>query len=202
MFWNCLFVPVQFINRHAVVQLLSCVWLFVTPRTAECQASLSFTISQSLLKFMSVDMMMPSCRWCYLSISSSAALFTFCLQSLNRYTWEQFEHNLNFVFSDICLWERENCIQLNWAAWKYTCPQVKLLLNTSLCVWHTMRPNNTQTYWSLEQTKVYCQAVQGDEWLMTKSPELLKGFQQSIFKGKVREGRGWLWESFVLAAVR
>ena len=35
-----------------VVKLLSCVWLFVTPQTAACQASLSFTISWSLLRFM------------------------------------------------------------------------------------------------------------------------------------------------------
>ena len=32
-----------------VAQLLSCVWLFVTPWTAACQASLSFTIPLSLL---------------------------------------------------------------------------------------------------------------------------------------------------------
>ena len=38
-----------------VVQLLSCVWLFATPWTAEQQASLSFTISQSLLEFMSIE---------------------------------------------------------------------------------------------------------------------------------------------------
>ena len=38
-----------------VVQLLSRVQLFVTPWTAACQASLSSTISRSLLKFMSVD---------------------------------------------------------------------------------------------------------------------------------------------------
>ena len=43
-----------------VVQLLSCVWLFVTPWTAACQASLSFTISQSLLKLMSIELVMPS----------------------------------------------------------------------------------------------------------------------------------------------
>ena len=35
-----------------VVQLLSCVRLFATPWTVACQASLSFTISQSLLKLM------------------------------------------------------------------------------------------------------------------------------------------------------
>ena len=34
------------------VQSLNCVWLFATPWTAACQASLSFTNSQSLLKFM------------------------------------------------------------------------------------------------------------------------------------------------------
>ena len=38
-----------------VVQSVSCVWLFVTPWTAVCQASLSFTISQSVLKFMSIE---------------------------------------------------------------------------------------------------------------------------------------------------
>ena len=40
--------------------LLSRVQLFVTPRTAARLASLSFTISQSLLKFMSIESVMPS----------------------------------------------------------------------------------------------------------------------------------------------
>ena len=43
-----------------VVQLLSRVRLFVTPWTAAHQASLSFTISRSLLKLMSIESMMPS----------------------------------------------------------------------------------------------------------------------------------------------
>ena len=43
-----------------VVQLLSHVRLFATPWTAACQASLSFTISQSLLKLMSIESVMPS----------------------------------------------------------------------------------------------------------------------------------------------
>ena len=41
------------------VQSLSCVQLFVTPRTAAHQAPLSFTISWSLLKFMSIELVMP-----------------------------------------------------------------------------------------------------------------------------------------------
>ena len=36
------------------------VWLFVTPWTTAHQASLSFTISLSLLKLMSIELMMPS----------------------------------------------------------------------------------------------------------------------------------------------
>ena len=43
-----------------VVQSLSRVWLIVTPRTIECQASQSFIVSQSLLKFMSIESVMPS----------------------------------------------------------------------------------------------------------------------------------------------
>ena len=42
------------------VQCLSRVQLFVTPWTAACQAFLSFTISQSLLKLMSIESVMPS----------------------------------------------------------------------------------------------------------------------------------------------
>ena len=42
------------------VQLLSRVWLFATPWTAALQASLSITNSQSLLKLMSFESVMPS----------------------------------------------------------------------------------------------------------------------------------------------
>ena len=42
------------------VQSLSHVWLFVTPWTAPCQASLSITNSWSLLKLMSIESVMPS----------------------------------------------------------------------------------------------------------------------------------------------
>ena len=43
-----------------VVQSLSCVRLFVTPWTASCQSSLTFTVSLSLLKLMSIESVMPS----------------------------------------------------------------------------------------------------------------------------------------------
>ena len=51
----------QLLQLAAVIQSLSCVRLFETPPgTAACQASLSFAISQSLLKLMSTESLSPS----------------------------------------------------------------------------------------------------------------------------------------------
>ena len=47
-------------KKGDLVQSLSCVQLFATSWNAAHQASLSFTISWSLLKFMSIESMMPS----------------------------------------------------------------------------------------------------------------------------------------------
>ena len=55
------------------VQLLSCVRLFVTPWTTVCQASLSFTVSQSLLRLMSFESVMPSNHLILLLSPSSPA---------------------------------------------------------------------------------------------------------------------------------
>ena len=73
-----------------VVQLLSHIWLFATPWTVACQASLSFTVSQSLLKFMSTESVMPSnhhilCRPLLLlpSIFPSIRVFSNALAALS-----------------------------------------------------------------------------------------------------------------------
>ena len=64
-----------------VVQSLSCVQLFVTPWTAAHQTSLSSTVSQSLLKFMSVEsVMLSNCLICcplllYLQSFSASGCF-------------------------------------------------------------------------------------------------------------------------------
>ena len=47
-------------HQLSSVQSPSCVQLFVTPWTAAWQTSLSITNFQSLFKFMSIEMMMPS----------------------------------------------------------------------------------------------------------------------------------------------
>ena len=46
--------------RFVVVQLLNCIWLPVTSWTTTHHGSLSFIISWSLLKLMSIESMMPS----------------------------------------------------------------------------------------------------------------------------------------------
>ena len=52
-------VKLSDLPKGAVVQLLSPVWLFAIPWSAACQTSLSFTISRSLLKLMSIELVMP-----------------------------------------------------------------------------------------------------------------------------------------------
>jgi len=66
-----------------VVESLSCVQLFATPWTAACQASMSFTIYQSLLKIMSIESVMPYNHLvlyhpllCLLSVLSSIRVFS------------------------------------------------------------------------------------------------------------------------------
>ena len=54
---SCFFACVYVLSS---VQSLSHVWLFATPWTAARQASLSITNSQSLLKLMSIESVMPS----------------------------------------------------------------------------------------------------------------------------------------------
>ena len=61
-------------ESHAVVHLLTCVRIFVSPWTAVRQASLSITNSWNLLKLLSIKSVMPS-------ISPSVVPFSSCLQS-------------------------------------------------------------------------------------------------------------------------
>ena len=50
----------QWITQFSLVQLLSCIQLFVTPWTAARLDSLAITNSQSLLKLISIELLMPS----------------------------------------------------------------------------------------------------------------------------------------------
>ena len=65
-------------EEFVVVQSLNHIQLFVTPWTAAHQASLDFSISQSLLKLLSSC---PLSRWCHLTVSSSVVRFSSFPQS-------------------------------------------------------------------------------------------------------------------------
>ena len=84
-------------------QLLSRVRLFVTPWTAAHQASLSITNSRSLLKFMSMESVMPSnplilCRSLLLLPSIFPSIRIFSNESVLCNRWPG---NWNFSFSII-----------------------------------------------------------------------------------------------------
>ena len=77
------------------VQLLSCVQLFVTPRTVAHQASLSITNTQSLLKLMSIEPVMPSnhlilCCLLLLLPSIFPSIRVFSNESVLRIRWPKY----------------------------------------------------------------------------------------------------------------
>ena len=67
--------PHSYVFQFSSVQSLSRVWLFATPWTAACQASLSITNSRSSLRLTSIE-------WCHPAISSSVVPFSSCPQFL------------------------------------------------------------------------------------------------------------------------
>ena len=77
------------------VQSLSRVWLFVTPWTAACQASLSITDSWSLLKLMSIELVMVSnhlifCHPLLLPSSIFPSIRVFSNESVFRIRWPKY----------------------------------------------------------------------------------------------------------------
>ena len=90
-----------------VVQSLSCVRLFATPWTAAHQASLSFTISRSLLKLMSIESVMLSNR------------FILCYPLLL----------LPSVFPSISVFSSESSLLVRWPKyWPYFLRDCKLMI--------------------------------------------------------------------------
>ena len=53
-------IPLYRVCVFVVVNLLNCVWFFVTPWAAACQSPLFCTISQSLIKFIFMKLVMLS----------------------------------------------------------------------------------------------------------------------------------------------
>ena len=105
--WVYLLVRVAWFYKEqyciSSVQSLSRVWLFVTPWIAARQASLSITNSQSSLRLMSIESVMPSshlilCHPLLLLLSIPPSIRVFSNESALRMRWPKY---WSFSFSII-----------------------------------------------------------------------------------------------------
>ena len=105
--------------QFSSVQSLSHVWLFETPWTAAHQVSLSITDSQSLLKLMSIESMMPSnhltlCHPLLLLPSIFPSIRFFSNESVLCIRWPKY---WSFRFSISPSNEYSGLISLGWTGW-------------------------------------------------------------------------------------
>ena len=85
--WSCWYlasISLALTLLQFVIQLLSHAQLFVIPWTAACQASLSFTISWSFLKLMSIELVMP-CN--HLNLCHPLLLLPSIFLSISLFRW-------------------------------------------------------------------------------------------------------------------
>ena len=97
----------------------SCVWLFATPWTAAHQATLSITISRTLLKLMSTESVMPSnhlilCRPLLLLPSIFPSIRDFSNKSAFHTRWPKY---WSFSFSISPSNEHPGLISFRWTGW-------------------------------------------------------------------------------------
>ena len=114
-YWSLKFKNLEISASHhsyqfSLLQSLSRVWLLDTPWTAVHQVSLSFTISQSLLKLLSIEMVMPPnhpilcCPLLhFLSIFASIRVFSnqsaFCIRwpKYCSFSWDKYSEYSIFI---------------------------------------------------------------------------------------------------------
>ena len=135
VFFQCCFLQIVVV----VVQSLSCVQLFVTPWTAALQASLSFTASHSLLKLMSIELVMPSnhlilCRPLLLLPSIFPSSRIFPNESAIRIRWSKY---WSFSFSISPSYEYSGLIffRMDWFDFLLVQGTLKSLLQ-----YHSLKP--------------------------------------------------------------
>ena len=100
------------------IQLLSHVQLFATPWTAACQASLSISKSRSLLKFMSIESVMPSshlilCHPLLLPPSIFPSIRVFSNESVLHIRWPKY-WSFSFSISPSNEYSRLISCQMDW----------------------------------------------------------------------------------------
>ena len=113
--WNSLFILNTFYIHFSSVQLLSHVWLLATPWAVACQASLSITNSQTLLRLMSIKSVMPSnhlilCCPLLLPPSIFPSIRVFSNESVLHIRWQKY---WSFSFSISHLNEYSELVSFN-----------------------------------------------------------------------------------------
>ena len=108
----------NFASFFSSVQSLSRVWLFETPWTAACQASLSITNSWSLFRLMSIGLVMPSshlilCHPILLSLSIFPSIRDFSNESFLRIRWLKY-WRWSFSISPSSEYSRLIFFRINW----------------------------------------------------------------------------------------
>jgi len=106
------------ISPAGVVQLLSHVRLFATPWTVACQAPLLFTISQSLLKFMSTESMMLTnhlilCCPCLLLPSIFPSIRIFSNESALHIRWPKY-WSFSFIITSSTVYSGLISFGIDW----------------------------------------------------------------------------------------
>ena len=109
-----------------VVQLLSRVQLFAAPRTAARWASLSFTISRSLLKLMSTESVMPAnhlilCHSLLLLSSTFPSIRVFSSESALSIRCPSAQVQTQFHYFSVCLLFHLNASLNETVGFAYSC---------------------------------------------------------------------------------
>ena len=142
----------QVVLGLVLVQSLSCAWIFATPWKAACQTSLSFTISWSLLKFMSIESVMLSkyfilCHPSFVfSLSQHQGLFQWVDSSHHMATVLEFQlqhQSFQWIFQVVFI--------LDWLVWsplKFSpAPQFKSINSSVLSLLSGLTLTSMHDYW-------------------------------------------------------
>ena len=155
----CLGFRTNFISL-SLVQSLSHVLLSATPWTAACQASLSFTISQSLFKFMSIELMMASN---HLILCHPLLLLPSILPSSQRlFQWVGSSHQVTKILQlqiqhQSFQWIFRIDFLEDWLVWSLCCPrdsqesslapQFKSICSLALSLLYGLTLTSVHDYW-------------------------------------------------------
>ena len=175
---NILYILLIYISS---VQSLSRVWFFATPGTAACQASPSITNTQSLLKLMSIELVMPSnhlilCRPLLFPPSIFPSIRVFSSESVLHIRWPKY-WSFSFSISPSNEYSGLNSFRMDWvdllevhiSSYFDTreIPEIEFLCSEFLC---SIPPPSKSTVKMWASWWPLCL-----KWLLTHHPEANRG---------------------------